>query len=140
MAFTQDYSTALAGLVVIVSTWMLQWLIASRTKASQPGAIPGKIDENLSHESFVYRSHRTFHNSQENLPMMMATSFLALFLGANPQWVGYLIWTFAIARILHMALYYKIATEKNPSPRTLLFAIGFFANVALIGLCIGAAF
>ena len=39
---------------------------------------------------------------------------------------------FALSRILHMALYYAIATEKNPSPRSYFFLLGVVANIALL--------
>ena len=41
-------------------------------------------------------------------------------------------WIYAITRIIHMVLYYKIVTEKNPSPRSLFWAIGFIANIYLL--------
>ena len=123
------------GIFVILLTLLVQWFIASKTKASQPCAIPGKLDPSLSHESFVFRAHRTFQNSLENLPLMLGTAFLALFISANALWTGIFIWLFAMARIGHMALYYAIATETNPSPRTWFFMFGLIANVGLLGLC-----
>jgi hypothetical protein len=33
-----------------------------------------------------------------------------------------------------MALYYAIATEKNPSPRSYFFLIGIIANVVMLVL------
>ena len=128
------YSTALWGLFVILATLILQALIAAVSKARQPGAIPGKIDPELSHHSFVFRANRTFANSLENVTAMLGTAFLALFAGADPRWTAILIWTYAIARLLHMALYYGIATEKNPSPRSWFYLLGFFANVGLLSL------
>ena len=135
MILLNNYSLAFAGLFVCILTLLVQQLVAARTKASQDGAIPGKIDEDLSHGSFVFRSHRTFQNSLENFPAMMATAFLAVFVGANATWTGILIWTFAVARIIHMMLYYKISTEVNPSPRSYFFLIGFIANIALLVFC-----
>ena len=109
-------------------------MIASMTKAKQPGAIPGKIEESLGHSSFVFRSHRTLMNSLENIPVMLGASLLAILAGANAFWTGVLVWVIAAARILHMLLYYQIATDKNPSPRTWFFLLGFFANIALLVL------
>lgn len=129
------YLLAHTGIFVILMTLLVQWFIASKTKASQPGAIPGKLDPSLSHESFVFRAHRTFQNSLENLPLMLGTAFLALFISANALWTGIFIWLFAMARIGHMALYYAIATETNPSPRTWFFMLGLIANVGLLALC-----
>ncbi|MDX1748868.1 MAG: MAPEG family protein [Methylophaga sp.] len=129
------YYLTFLGLFIILLTLLIQWFVASKTKASQAGAIPGKIPENLSHESFVFRAHRTFMNSLENLPLMLGTTFMAVLIGANSFWTGIFVWVFAIARILHMVLYYAIATEQNPSPRTWFFMIGLLANVALLVLC-----
>jgi len=135
MTLANIYHLAFSGLFIILLTLFIQWFIASKTKASQPGAIPGKITEELSHESFVFRAHRTFHNSLENLPLMLGTTFMAILIGANALWTGIFVWLFAIARIVHMGLYYAIATEQNPSPRTWFFMIGLLANVALLVLC-----
>lgn len=129
------YYLTFLGLFIILLTLLIQWFVASKTKASQAGAIPGKIPENLSHESFVFRAHRTFMNSLENLPLMLGTTFMAVLIGANSFWTGIFVWVFAIARIIHMVLYYAIATEQNPSPRTWFFMIGLLANVALLALC-----
>ncbi len=129
------YYLTFLGLFIILLTLLITWFVARKTKASQAGAIPGKIPENLSHESFVFRAHRTFMNSLENLPLMLGTTFMAVLIGANSFWTGIFVWVFAIARILHMVLYYAIATEQNPSPRTWFFMIGLLANVALLVLC-----
>lgn len=135
MTLANIYNLAFSGLFIILLTLLVQWFIASKTKASQPGAIPGKLPENLSHDSFVFRAHRTFINSLENLPLMLGTAFMAILIGASALWTGVFIWIFAIARIVHMTLYYSIATEKNPSPRTVFFMIGLLANVILLLLC-----
>ena len=138
MNFLDDYSTALAGIAVILATVLVQQLIASGRKARAPGAIPGKMDESLGHSSPVFRAQRAWMNSLENLPAMLGTSFLAIFAGANALWTGILIWVYAVARIVHMVLYYKIATDLNPSPRSWFFLIGFFANVVLLVFCVTA--
>jgi uncharacterized MAPEG superfamily protein len=129
------YNVSLWGILLIIITAVVQAFIAMNVKASQPGAIPGKIDPNLSHSSFVFRTHRTFMNTLENTPIMLATCFLAMFSGANVFWTGLLVWIYAMARILHMVLYYAIATEKNPSPRSYAFMAGFIANIVLLGFC-----
>jgi len=134
MNFFQDYDLALWGLCLVVATLIVQQLVATMTKASQPGAIPGKIDESLGHASFVFRSHRTLMNSLENFPAFLGALLLAIFAGADDSWAAALVWTYAIARLLHMVLYYKIATDVNPSPRSWFFLLGFFATLALLVL------
>ncbi|MDN7125531.1 MAPEG family protein [Pseudidiomarina terrestris] len=123
------------GLWIILVTWLIQWAVAAAVKAKQADAVPGKIPQGLSHDSLVFRCHRTFMNSLENVPMFVATVFLALFLGLQSEWFGYWVVVFAVARILHMILYYAIATEKNPSPRSWFFALGAVANIAILVQC-----
>jgi len=132
---SETYTMAYWGVLIALVILLVQWLIASGQKAKQPGAVPGKIDDSLSHSSFVFRAHRTLMNSLENYPLLLGTVFLAFFIGTSAFWTGLFIWVFAIARLIHMILYYKIATEKNPSPRSYFFMIGLAANVALLILC-----
>ena len=130
-----SYSVALLGILTLILTVIVQSLVAAQSKASQPGAIPGKIDVTLSHSSFVFRANRTFANSLENIAVMLGASFLAILVGADTFWTGAIIWIMAISRIVHMVLYYSISTEKNPSPRSYFYLIALFANIALIILC-----
>jgi uncharacterized MAPEG superfamily protein len=130
-----SYSVAFFGILTIILTVVVQSLVAAKSKASQPDAIPGKIDSSLSHSSFVFRSNRTFANSLENITVMLGASFLAILVGANVFWTGIIIWVMAISRIIHMILYYSISTEKNPSPRSYFYLIALVANIILLGLC-----
>lgn len=132
---TETYLLAYWGVFTALVILLLQWFVASGRKAKQPGAVPGKINESLSHDSFVFRAHRTFMNSLENYPLMLGTTFLAFFVGASAFWTALLVWIFVGARLIHMVLYYGIATEKNPSPRSYFFMIGLFANIALLIVC-----
>jgi uncharacterized MAPEG superfamily protein len=131
----EAYMSAYWGILIALLTLVIQGVVAAGSKASQTGAIPGKIDESLSHSSFVFRSNRTVMNSLENFPAFLGTSFLAIFVGSNAIWTGVLIWIYVCARIVHMILYYAIPTEKNPSPRSYFFLIGLASNVALLILC-----
>lgn len=113
---------------------ILQWGVAAVVKAKQPGAVPGKFNASLGHESFVFRAHRTFMNSLENSPLFLGAVFLGFFLNVNSNVFALCIWVYVIARIIHMLLYYAIATEKNPSPRSYFFLIAAIANIALVVL------
>jgi len=111
---------------------LIQWVVATFSKSKQSDAVPGKIDNNLSHDSFVFRAHRTFHNTLENSALFVGTVLLAFVLNVQSPIFAIFIWTYLIARIVHMVLYYVIATEKNPSPRTYFFLIGVAANIAML--------
>lgn len=129
---TQDYTLTFWGLFVILATLIVQSLVAALVKAKQPGAIPGKMNPELGHESFVYRSNRCLANSLENATIMLGTSVLAILVGANPKWAGICTLGFALARLGHMWLYYVIATEKNPSPRSYFYLLGLVLNIILL--------
>lgn len=122
----------LLGIAAIIALVLVQWVIGSGAKAKQPGAIPGKIPNDLSHDSFVFRAHRTFMNSLENVPLFLATVFLAMFAQLDASWLAIWVWVFWAARLIHMVLYYAIATETNPSPRSYFFMLGFMVNIALL--------
>jgi uncharacterized MAPEG superfamily protein len=128
----EEYLSSFWALWVIVFTVIAQSLIATGAHRKQAQYVPGVVDENLGHGSFVFRSHRTFQNSMENAPLMLFTGFLAVMVGLSPGWLAATAWTFAIARLIHMVLYYKIATEKNPSPRSYFYVIGMLSNLVLI--------
>lgn len=128
------YSTALLGIGVLLLMVFVQWLIASRCKASESGAIPGTPPKNMSHLNFTFRAWRTHQNTLENLGSMLGASFFAILAGSAPTLVAVLVWAMVLARIMHMVLYYCIATEQNPSPRSYFFLIAWLANLGLVAI------
>ena len=126
------YSSALVGIWVILLTVFIQSMVASIAHRRQKHYVPGIVDDKLSHESFVFRSHRTLINSLENLLLMLGTAVVAMLAGVEANWVASTVWVYALARLAHMWLYYVIATEKNPSPRSYFYAIGMLANLVLL--------
>jgi uncharacterized MAPEG superfamily protein len=113
---------------------LIQWLVATFSKARQPEAVPGKINDDLSHDSFVFRAHRTFHNTLENSVLFIGSVLFAFSLNYQSPLLAIAVWVYVLARMVHMALYYAIATEKNPSPRTYFFLIGLVANLFILVL------
>ena len=127
------YQSSLIGLWLILVTIMIQAMVAIRVHRAQKGGYtPGVIKPELGQSSFVFRAHRTFQNSMENIVPILGLAFIAIFAGYSAFKLSIIVWVYAIARIAHMVLYYKIATEKNPSPRSIPFIIGFFANFYLM--------
>ncbi|MGB5445186.1 MAG: MAPEG family protein [Psychromonas sp.] len=126
------YSSAFSGLLVVLLTLVVQFIVANTSKARLPDHIPGKIDPSLGHESFVYRAYRTMENSLENISLFLGCAFLAILAGVNPAWTGFAVWIYALARIMHMILYYMISTEKNPSPRSYFYMLALLANIFLL--------
>ena len=129
----ETYATSLIGLWLVLTTITLQAVIATGAHRRQSKMVPGIIDPALSHDSFVFRSDRTFRNSLENIAPFFGLSVLAMIAGFSPDRLAIVIWVYALARLLHMILYYRIATEKNPSPRSYFYVIGLLATFFLIG-------
>ena len=129
----ETYTASLIGLWLVLTTITLQAVIATGAHRRQSKMVPGIVDPALSHDSFVFRSDRTFRNSLENIAPFFGLSVLAMIAGFSPDRLAIVVWVYALARLLHMILYYRIATEKNPSPRSYFFMIGLLATFYLIG-------
>lgn len=126
------YYWSIWGIWCVVVLIIIQSIIAAIAHRTQPHYIPGKISETLSHDSFVFRSYRTFHNSLENGLIFFVPAIIALLVGVDSSTMTISIWVYLLARLIHMLLYYFIATEKNPSPRSYFYGIGLVANFMLI--------
>ena len=129
----ETYALSLVGLWLILTTITLQAIIATGAHRRQSKMVPGIVDPALSHDSFVFRSDRTFRNSLENIAPVFGLSVLAMLAGFSPDRLAIAVWVYALSRLLHMILYYRIATEKNPSPRSYFYAIGLLTTLYLIG-------
>tara|TARA_B000000475_G_scaffold102817_1_gene83459 strand:- start:360 stop:782 length:423 start_codon:yes stop_codon:yes gene_type:complete len=129
----EAYQSSLLGLWVILATMVIQAMVAVRMHRRQEGGYkPGILKPSLDHSSIVFRTHRTFQNSLENIIPLLGMALIAILSGYGSFKLSIIVWIYAIARIIHMILYYKIATKKNPSPRSIFWAIGFLTNLYLM--------
>ena len=128
----EAYELSFLGLWMIAVTMIVQLFVATGAHRRQKKSIPGVMDSTLGQKSFVFRSHRVHQNSLENIPPMLALSIIAILIGIDANRLAIAIWVYAVARIIYTALYYAIATEKNPSPRSYFFGIALFANLFLV--------
>ena len=108
-------------------------MVAVRIHRRQSGGYsPGVIKPELGQSSIVFRAHRTFQNSLENIIPLLGMAIIAMLSGYGAFKLSIIIWTYAISSNIHMIFYYKIATNKNPSPRSIFWAIGFLASFYLM--------
>ena len=129
----EEYQSVFLGLWLVLATIIVQAIVAVRVHRRQKdGYNVGVIKPELGQSSIVFRAHRTFQNSLENITPMMGMSIIAALSGYDSTKLTAVVWVYAIARIAHMVLYYKIATDKNPSPRSIFWAIGFLTNLYLM--------
>ena len=127
-----DYQYVFLGLWLTLSTIVVQAMVLIRSHRRQKGYKVGIMDPSLGQDSFLFRSYRTFWNSLENIVPMFGMAVIAVLCGYSPYKLTLIVWVYAITRIIHMLLYYVIATEKNPSIRSIFYIIGFFANIFLL--------
>jgi uncharacterized MAPEG superfamily protein len=127
------YNSSLLGIWLILATIIVQAMVAVRVHRRQSGGYsPGVIKSELGQSSIVFRAHRTFQNSLENIIPVLGMAIVAMLSGYSAYKLSIIIWVYAISRIIHMILYYKIATNKNPSPRSIFWAISFLASFYLM--------
>lgn len=129
----EEYQSVFLGLWLVLATIIVQAMVAIRVHRRQKGGYNvGIIKPELGQSSIVFRAHRTFQNSLENITPLMGMAIIAALSGYSSTKLTVVVWVYAIARIVHMVLYYKIATDKNPSPRSIFWAIGFLTNLYLM--------
>lgn len=128
----QEYLLTFLGLWVIAATIISQQVIAVMAHRKQGNFIPGKMNKELGHESFVFRSDRAFKNSLENIVQFIIPVFIGMALGVFNITLAILVWIFAIVRIGHMVAYYKDTSTDNPTLKSYFFIAGFLTNVLLM--------
>jgi uncharacterized MAPEG superfamily protein len=129
----EEYQAVFLGLWLVLATIIVQAMVAIRVHRRQKGGYNvGVIKPELGQSSIVFRAHRTFQNSLENITPLIGMAIIAALSGYDSTKLTVVVWVYAIARIAHMVLYYKIATDKNPSPRSIFWAIGFLTNLYLM--------
>jgi len=128
----ETYSSSFLGLWVILTTIVVQAIVASVAHRRQKVYVPGIVDPALGHSSFVFRSDRTFRNSLENVVPLFGLAIIGIMTGYDAGRLSMVVWIYAVARIIHGLLYYAIATEKNPSPRSWFYIAGLLATLFLV--------
>ena len=128
-----EYQSVFLGLWLILATIIIQAMVAIRVHRRQKGGYKvGVIKPELGQSSIVFRAHRTFQNSLENITPLLGMAIIGVLTGYGAFKLSVIVWIYALTRIMHMILYYKIATDKNPSPRSIFWAIGFLTNFYLM--------
>ncbi|SFO72494.1 Uncharacterized conserved protein, MAPEG superfamily [Cohaesibacter marisflavi] len=127
-----SYGGALGAVYALLVMVFVQSLVAAVAHRAQKSYVPGIVDESLGPESFVFRSHRTFMNSIENVPFMIGLVILAAMTGFDAFWLALLSWAYVGGRLAHMITYYLVATRKNPSLRSYFFILAILAQFVLM--------
>ena len=81
---------------------------------------------------------RTYANSTENLPAIIAAIVLAIVAGVSPFWVNLLVGIHVAARLIHWAIYYAGFGASAGGPRTMIYVLGLVANIVLVVMALWA--
>ncbi len=76
------YNSSLLGIWLILATIIVQAMVAVRVHRRQSGGYsPGVIKSELGQSSIVFRAHRTFQNSLENIIPVLGMAIVAMLSG-----------------------------------------------------------
>ena len=128
----EEYGSTFIAIWFILFTIVCQFVVDVVAHRMQSGYRVGIIDPSLDQESFFFRAHRTFWNSLENIIPFMGLAFLALIAGYDAKRLSVITWVYAITRVFYTITYYMIATEKNPSVRSIFYLIGFCTTLFMM--------
>jgi uncharacterized MAPEG superfamily protein len=134
----QPYIPSLIGLMVLVVIPMIQGFMAGSQKAAAdvlPGSEPpgGYADR-------LYRVHRVYLNSTENLATMAVVVLVCLIVGARPWVVALLVWLHVLFRLGYWYVYLGNVGKTQGGTRSIVFALGWLMNLLLVVVAVAAAF
>ena len=127
------YKLVFFALWVILTTIFAQAVVLIVAHRMQKNYKVGVIDASLGQQSFLFRSYRAFWNSVENVVLIFPMVIVGILIDYDSNRLGIITWVYAVSRIGHMLVYYFIATDRNPSLRSVFWLFGFFAMAYLIG-------
>ena len=127
------YKLVFFALWVILTTIFAQAVVLVVAHRMQKNYKVGVIDASLGQQSFLFRSYRAFWNSVENVVLIFPIVIVGILIDYDSNRLGIITWVYAVSRIGHMLVYYFIATDRNPSLRSVFWLFGFFAMAYLIG-------
>lgn len=127
------YKLVFFALWVILTTIFAQAVVLIVAHRMQKNYKVGVIDASLGQQSFLFRSYRAFWNSVENVVLVFPLVIVGILIDYDSNRLGIITWVYAVSRIGHMLVYYFIATDRNPSLRSVFWLFGFFAMAYLIG-------
>ena len=126
------YYLSFFGIWALLSLVIIEAIIAMGASRSQKKYTPGILNSDLGPESFVFRSDRAFKNSLENIVPFLGAAIISILLSMDPLRLARLVLVYVLARYIYTAVYYSIATRKNPSLRSLFYLVGLIVTVIML--------
>ena len=128
----EGYYLSFFGIWALLSLVVIEAIIAMGASRSQKKYTPGILNSDLGPESFVFRSDRAFKNSLENIVPFLGAAIISILLSMDPLRLARLVLVYVLARFIYTAVYYSIATRKNPSFRSLFYLVGLIVTIIML--------
>ena len=126
------YYLSFFGIWALLSLVVIEAIISMGASRSQKKYTPGILNSDLGPESFVFRSDRAFKNSLENIVPFLGAAIISILLSMDPLRLARLVLVYVLARYIYTAVYYSIATRKNPSFRSLFYLVGLIVTIIML--------
>lgn len=120
------YSTTVSAMAAVGALSFVQLIVAD-VAGIRAGHTPGSPVV-ADHGNFLFRATRAHANTNESLGIFVLLALAAILSGSSPAWTGGLAWTWAGARVGHMACYYAGIGLL----RSVFFGIGMFALAGML--------
>ncbi|WP_232829313.1 MAPEG family protein [Tropicimonas sp. IMCC34043] len=127
----QAYSLSIAALVIYALLVQVLSPMEGMSKA-RSGLVSGATPA-PDYGSVVYRIHRAYQNSVDNVGTFTAVVMAAILAGAPPFWVNLLAVIAVLARIGMVVVHVRGIGRAENGPRSMLYALGVLMTI-LIGL------
>ena len=128
----EEYYVSFIGIWALLTLIVIEAIISIGASRTQKRYVPGTTNPDLGPESFVFRSDRAFKNSLENIVPFLGAAIVSILLSMEPLRLARLVLVYVLARYIYTAVYYSIATRKNPSFRSLFYLVGLIVTIIML--------
>ena len=129
------YAPSLFATTLLTGAILIQSFLAG-VLALGPGHQVSGMPLNGDHSDKSFRVMRTYGNSTENLPALIAAIALAIIAGVGTVWVNWLVGLHVAFRLAHWAIYYSGKGKVGGGIRTIVYVLGLLTNFILIVLAL----
>lgn len=128
--YLDSYRLSFVVLACLSVAILLQNLLTAPLSFGKNEQIPG-MPLQFDHSKLSFRAMRAFQNFAENLPAFTAALLAAIAIGAAPTLINTAAMIYLAARLIYWAIYYAGVGKVAGGPRTVVFVVGFLANIVI---------
>ena len=127
------YQPTVVWLLILCVSVLIQSFLAGVLGFGDDKEVPG-LRLKGTHADTSFRVLRTYAKSTENFSVLVATTIIAILVGASPVVVNWLVGLHVVLRTVYWAVYYSGIGKAAGGPRTMTYVAAFLVNVILAGV------